>query len=229
MTSSAPDRFVRLPTALLKALLRTRLSATQWRLIIWIVRQTLGWNRVWTPFSWYRIAKELNCDRAAVYRAGRSLLQHRLIVHRRRQLRVEWAEIAWDNREAASKTVAGEQLWMTREPTTKEQRKRLSLDNGSVVGKQRFSVERKTGVKTERQHRRRGGYVDNGRAAENDAVSELMNFYGALTGKPLSTEEAPHFYKRFHQSATVLLGACAGDLRNAKALLQQSLARKPET
>jgi phage replication O-like protein O len=75
MTFSPEDRFVRLPNALLEALLAIRLSGVQWRILLWVIRQTLGWNRNWTPFTWYRIAKDLAMDRGGVVRAGHSLLR----------------------------------------------------------------------------------------------------------------------------------------------------------
>jgi len=69
------DRFVRVPTELLEALLETPLNGTQWRILFWIIRHTLGWNRSMTSFSWYRIARELALDRGGVVRAGTRLIQ----------------------------------------------------------------------------------------------------------------------------------------------------------
>lgn len=69
------EPFVRVPTVLLEDLLRCPLTGTEWRIILWIVRETYGWNRTWTPFTWYRIARELGINRGVAYRAGRSLIQ----------------------------------------------------------------------------------------------------------------------------------------------------------
>src|ERR1700685_3720438 len=66
--------FVRLSNDLLEALLRARLNGTQWRILRGVIRQTYGWNRRSTPFTWYKLAKQLCLDRAAVYRAGQALL-----------------------------------------------------------------------------------------------------------------------------------------------------------
>jgi len=68
------DRFVRVPTVLLEALLRVPLTGTQWAILCWVIRQTLGWNRDTTPFSWYRIASDLAVDRGGVARVGHRLL-----------------------------------------------------------------------------------------------------------------------------------------------------------
>lgn len=72
---TAHDRFVRVPTHLLEALIKERLSGTQFAILFWIIRQTFGWNRPTTPFSWYRIATDLAMDRGGVFRAGRALMR----------------------------------------------------------------------------------------------------------------------------------------------------------
>jgi len=74
MPTSQPDRFVRLPTELLEALLRARFNGTQWGIVCWVIRHALGWNRNTTPFTWYRIANDLGMDRGGVVRAGNRLL-----------------------------------------------------------------------------------------------------------------------------------------------------------
>src|SRR5262245_55604340 len=189
MTVFGSDRFVRVPTGLLDVLIRTRLSDIQWRIFFWTIRQTSGWNRRWARFSWYRIAKELGCDRSAVYRAGRQLLLRRMIVQRPSQLAVQTNAAAWDNSMNKGKSGAAEQPWITLDG---EESRALSPDNETVVRKQRFSVERKTGVKTIKR-RRGGGYVNNSPAAEINPLDELMNFYGDLRGDALGPHEATRF------------------------------------
>jgi len=73
------DSFIRLPNALVEALLRLRLSGGQWRVLFWTLRRTLGWNRPATTFTWYQVAKELDLDRAGTLRAARSLLACRIL------------------------------------------------------------------------------------------------------------------------------------------------------
>src|ERR1700731_191398 len=68
------DRFVRVSNALLDAFLQLKLTGVQWRILLWTLRNANGWNRPTTPFSWYRIAKELALDRAGVNRAGKRLI-----------------------------------------------------------------------------------------------------------------------------------------------------------
>lgn len=86
------DRFVRVPTKLLEALLRARLSGTQWRILLWIIRQTYGWNRESAPFTWYRIARELAISRPAVYRAGLKLVASGVLVTQGKRLAVAGAQ-----------------------------------------------------------------------------------------------------------------------------------------
>ena len=73
-------RFVRVPTDLLEMLLHERFTGGQLRVILWVIRNTCGWNRTHTPFTWYRIASELHMNRSAVYRAGRSLVDARVLI-----------------------------------------------------------------------------------------------------------------------------------------------------
>jgi phage replication O-like protein O len=83
------DRFIRLPTEVLEALLRQRLSGAQWRILFWVVRNTYGWNRSSAPFTWYQIARELGMSRPALYRAGQALLARGVLVLREGQLAIE--------------------------------------------------------------------------------------------------------------------------------------------
>jgi phage replication O-like protein O len=83
------ERFIRFPTACLEALLGEPLSGAQWRIITWVIRRTWGWNRQSTPFSWYRIARDLQLDRGGVARAGRRLMMHGILFQEGCQLRLE--------------------------------------------------------------------------------------------------------------------------------------------
>jgi hypothetical protein len=67
------ERFVRVPTILMEGLMRYPLTGTQVRIILWVIRQTYGWNRFRARFSWYRIASDLGADRGGVVRAGKKL------------------------------------------------------------------------------------------------------------------------------------------------------------
>jgi phage replication O-like protein O len=83
------DRFIRLPTEVLEALLPKRLSGAQWRIVFWVIRHTYGWNRSSAPFTWYRIAQELGISRPALYRAGQNLLARGVLVLREGRLAIE--------------------------------------------------------------------------------------------------------------------------------------------
>jgi hypothetical protein len=69
-----------LSARLLKALAKVRLGGTQWRILLWVIRETSRRKQKTVAFSWYHIAKELTQDRGDVFRAGRSLLRAKLIL-----------------------------------------------------------------------------------------------------------------------------------------------------
>jgi len=61
------DGFLRISNTLLEALLKLDLTGTQWGVLMWTLRNTIGWNRDTTHFSWYRIAKDLSMDRGGIF------------------------------------------------------------------------------------------------------------------------------------------------------------------
>ena len=107
MALAQSDRFVRLPAELLEALLRTRLTETSWRILLWVIRQSYGWHRQSAPYSWYQIARELSMDRGGVVRTGNRLLRANLLCVRGGQLGLEGDWRRWDARLFAIRTDAG--------------------------------------------------------------------------------------------------------------------------
>jgi phage replication O-like protein O len=106
---TGPDRFIRLPTDVLEALLCQRLSGAQWRIIFWVIRHTYGWNKPSAPFTWYRIAKELGMSRPALYRAGQALLARGVLVLREGQVAIELESVANRQLPIPGLDVAGQQ------------------------------------------------------------------------------------------------------------------------
>jgi phage replication O-like protein O len=92
---ASSDPFVRFSTPLLEALLAYHLTAVQLRIILWVLRNTDGWNRKLTPFSWYRIAKKLGSPRAVVWRAGQKLLQANVLLLEDGQLGIQKGDARW--------------------------------------------------------------------------------------------------------------------------------------
>src|SRR5579859_3545212 len=90
------DSFVRIPTRLLDALLKARLSQTQGLVLLWVIRQTYGWNRPQTTFTWYRVAKELDLDRPTVYRSGKALVEARVLTVDGEHVGVQVDSKLWD-------------------------------------------------------------------------------------------------------------------------------------
>jgi phage replication O-like protein O len=229
MASSNPDPFVRLSTPLLEALFTFHLTGVQLRTILWVLRKTDGWNRKLTPFRWAQIAKKLGTGRAVVWRAGQRLLEANVLLIKDHQLGIQKDDAQWRIRRLAPAGDGAQQETLRGTAVAREQRPALPTDNGSVVSEQRFSVERKKGVKRKDKCRSSGGFVDNSHTPDDRAIRELLNFYGAHRQEALSPEQAGCLYKRFNGSAKLLLDACSGNLQEAKVLLRQSLGlTKPE-
>ena len=239
MASSNPDPFVRLSTPLLEAFFAFHLTGVQLRTILWVLRNTDGWNRKLTPFRWRQIANKLGTGPAVVWRAGQRLLQANVLLLADHQLGIQKEAAQWRIPRLAPAGDGARQLTLPERAIAWEQlpalpgnnaqcclgtTPALPTDNASVAGKQRFSVERKTDVKTIQKRRRGGGYVDNVHASRGHALRELLNFYGTLRGKALSSEEATGF----SPSAKALLDGCSNNLQEAKACLTQSFT-KPGT
>ena len=85
--------FVRIPTHLFDQLLAIRFSATEARIVLWVIRKTLGWNRLSAEFTWYKIAIDLQLDRAGVLRAGKSLLAREILIITEGQIGVEGVNV----------------------------------------------------------------------------------------------------------------------------------------
>jgi phage replication O-like protein O len=138
MTFSHLDRFVRLPTELLEALLSSRLTGVELRIILWVIRNTAGWNRTLTPFSWYMIAKKIGGDRAVVWRAGRTLLQAHVLLLEDGQLGINREAAQWRVVRLTPASDAARQLWMPMGDVAQEQRRPLPTSNAAVAAGQRI-------------------------------------------------------------------------------------------
>jgi phage replication O-like protein O len=109
------ERFIRVPTRLCEALLPIRLNGAQWRILLWVIRQTYGWNRDSTPFTWYGVAKAIQITRPALYRAGQALLAARILTRREGHLAIQTDYRLWRGTERSgasplpSSNVDGEQ------------------------------------------------------------------------------------------------------------------------
>ncbi len=155
-------RFTKIPKVLFEALIQRKLSGTQLRVILWVIQHTFGWHRQWVSFTWYRIAEDLDVDRAAVYRAGCALLKEGVLVEHVGLLAVQMHLAVWDRGPGLLKPRdSAQQLWISSRGVAQEQRGALSPGNDSVVQEQRFSDELKT-LKTKDKRRSRGcGHVHN--------------------------------------------------------------------
>jgi phage replication O-like protein O len=98
MESTRTDPFVRTSTAFLEALFTFHLTGVQLRIVLWVLRNTDGWNRRLTPFRWYQIAKKLGGDRAVVWRAGQRLLKANVLLLQGGQVGIQKDYAQWQIR-----------------------------------------------------------------------------------------------------------------------------------
>lgn len=70
---------IAISSQLLQTLVRKHLSGSQWRIVLWVIRETSRRKQRMTPFRWSRIAHDLRLDRGAACRAGRRLLGAKLL------------------------------------------------------------------------------------------------------------------------------------------------------
>ena len=143
MDSLARDRFLRIPNSLTETLMRARLSGAQWRVLLWAIRNTLGWNRCSTSFTWHQVAKDVAMDRATAYRAGQALLRAGLLILHQDQLGLQEDCTNWSSG-VLSQPVDARQLWMPGMDVAGTQRKPLSGRNATVVREQRFRCQETT-------------------------------------------------------------------------------------
>ena len=129
MASSDADKFVRLSTRLLEALLTFHLTGVQLRILLWVIRNTAGWNRKLTSFSWYQIAKKLGGNRVVVWRAGQRLLQANVLFLEDSQLGIQKDDAQWRIPRLASAGDGAQQLWMPGIDVAWEQRQPLPGSN----------------------------------------------------------------------------------------------------
>jgi|SRR5579872_3343637 len=72
-------KFISIAAGFLQAMAHKRLSGTQWRMILWVLRETSRRKRRTTPFTWSRIAQDLRQDRGDTWRAGKCLLRTKIL------------------------------------------------------------------------------------------------------------------------------------------------------
>ena len=120
----------------MEALLHAPLNGTQWRILLWVIRQTYGWNRHYVRFSWYKMARDLGLSRPAVYRAGSALLTGGILLNHAKQLAVQADPCRWTGDLPNRALVAQRQLWIPGMAVAAKQRIALPSDNAGVVNQQ---------------------------------------------------------------------------------------------
>jgi Bacteriophage replication protein O len=95
MNNAEVEPFVRLPNRLMDALLANRFTLVEMKIILWVIRNTIGWNKPATPFTWYRIAAELGVDRAGVFRAGKRLAHSGMVTIKGTSIAIQADPAQW--------------------------------------------------------------------------------------------------------------------------------------
>lgn len=233
MSMAQLDRFVRIPTELLEALLHARLNGTQCRILLWVIRHTYGWHRRTVVFSWYQIAKALSLDRGGVVRAGNALLQAGILQARDGWLGIQTDRGQWD-RGILPPSDDVSQLWisgieaMTKIIATDDARHRKRCQESSLFRRAKdSSKDRKTVVVGARSVDNRNGErrIYEGTGPGPPWVEQLMDHYIALNGKALTSRQTAAFYRRFRKSATALLEAYGQNLQGAKEAVSKTVRR----
>ena len=83
------EPFTPVPSKLIDTLVRQPITGGQWRILLWVLRNSLGWQRDSTSFTWYRIAKDIGMNRSAVIRASRALVSNGFVMVGQGQIRVQ--------------------------------------------------------------------------------------------------------------------------------------------
>lgn len=130
--------FVRIPTHILETLFRARLTGSHHRILLWVMRQTFGWNRRWTPFTWYRVAKDLGLDRPTVYRSGNALLEAKILIREGRQIGVQMDCELWNPLTSRREIVAAGQRAATAANVSARQQAALARSNAISGGNQPY-------------------------------------------------------------------------------------------
>jgi phage replication O-like protein O len=230
LASPQPDRFVRLSSELLDALLRVHLSGMQWRILLWVLRNTYGWNRKTTRFSWYQIAKQLGGNRAVVWRAGQRLLQAHVLVLEDDQLGIQKEDDQWRVPGLASD--GDRQLWMPGIDVAREQRQPLPRSNAIVAARQRkrgpeatlfrrVKDSSKDNLKTYKDKRLSESVAPRRRLQETTGgretpLQQVLNHYIAFRAHTLTKEQTSGIYRRFGKAGKALLEACAQRVQEAQ-------------
>lgn len=121
-----------------------RLNGAQWRVLLWVIRQTHGWNRRSAAFTWYQIAKDVALDRATAYRAGQRLIKARILILADGELEIQEDFHTWGHGVLAPRPADSGQLWLPGLTVVRLQRPPLSGRNGSVVKAQPLRCQEPT-------------------------------------------------------------------------------------
>lgn len=157
MNKAEVEPFVRVPNRLMDAILADRLTVVELKIMLWVIRKTIGWNKSATPFTWYRIAAELGLDRAGVFRAGKRLTRSGVITIRGTSITIQRDPARWKTEKA-----------MTGVNVDKRHRKALTGINGSDYKGHRKRRQASSPFRRAKDSKDRKTYKDSARAQSVD-------------------------------------------------------------
>jgi hypothetical protein len=103
--------------------------------LLWVLRQTVGWNRQYARFTWYQIAKDLLLDRPTVYRAGSALLAAGILRAHAKHVAIQTDAVQW-KKDLPGRARGKRQLWMPGLNISHSQRPALAGANDNVANQQ---------------------------------------------------------------------------------------------
>jgi phage replication O-like protein O len=130
--------FMPVPNTLADALMRSRLSGGQWRVFMWTLRNTRGWNRDSTAFTWYRVAKEIGMNRSSTLRAARVLIEASLLSVKNGHLSIETDPARWSKAVHTGTGATTPHNWCSAAPVC---RRAIDMSNG-VKKKERNTTKK---------------------------------------------------------------------------------------
>ena len=171
-------------------------------------------------------------DRPTVYRAGKSLLQAKVLACDTGRLAIQIDDGEWDNHMHERGTVGARQLWITEVGT-------LSGNNATVGWRQRNRCHRTTLFRRAKDSSKDKKTVVGASSVDNQngerriyqgtdqcptPIAQVMDHYIALNGNTLTQKQTVAFHRKFGKSAETLLEACSGNVQQAKEAITQAAA-----
>lgn len=121
---------------LLDAILQIGFSKTEFHILFWVVRNTFGWHRKLTEFTWYQMAKDCRLSRGGVVTKGNGLVERMVLKIEAEKIGVQKDYEKWKKGEF--QPFLGKPI--TSMSAHKRERKAITGVSGCDHKRERFSV-----------------------------------------------------------------------------------------